>query len=124
MIKFDEQLQEYVDFLEERYPSDKTVHLKPLYGHDSVSLESDPTVGWAVYIPKSRTIALPMDVPEEFIEYESEWLFHNFAHEYKHFLDDVAKKRYCKKREAEADVFADRVLEEYKLWKQEKIAGN
>ena len=89
MIKFDEQLQEYVDFLEERYPSDETVHLKPLYGHDSVSLESDPTVGWAVYIPKSRTIALPMDVPE-----------------------------------AEADEFADRVLEEYKLWKQENIAGN
>lgn len=116
MIKLENKLQSYVDFLNEKYPSSETVQLKPLYGHDCVSVNDDPTTGWAVYIPKSRTIGLPMDVPEEFLEMESEWLFHNLAHEYQHFLDDIAGKKYCKKREKEADAFADKALEEYKEW--------
>lgn len=123
MIKFDNKIQPYIDFLNEKYSTTETVQLKPLYGHDSVSVNNDDTTGWAVYISHSKTIALPMEVPQEFLDYEPEWLFHNLAHEYKHFLDDVAGKRYCKKREKEADEFADKVLKEYKLWDEEKQGG-
>lgn len=114
MIKFDNQLQNYIDFLNEKYPTQETVQLKPLYGSTTVSVNG--IEGFGVYLNSPKTILLPMDVPAEVLEEESDWLFHNIAHEYKHFMDDIDGKRYCKKREKEADDFADKALEEYKEW--------
>lgn len=98
LIKFDSELQSYVDFLEKNYPCKEVVQLKPLYGFETVQYRDGDTgelyenSGFAVYAAHSKTIGLPMLVVEEILKEEPLFLLHNLAHEYKHFLDDVAGK--------------------------------
>lgn len=116
MIKLEQELQSYIDFINEYYPSDEVVEIKPLYGYTTVTCNDDTVMGFAVYLPESRTIGLPMDVPKDLLQDNPYTLLRNLAHEYKHFLDDVAGKKYTKKREIEADKFAENVVENYKTY--------
>lgn len=107
MIKIlDEFERGFVEFLNNKNLTDKVVKLSILHNYETVG---DGEFGFAVYIPESKTIMLPTERPKELADYK-EFIIHNLAHEYKHFLQDMNGQDF---NEDEADQFADMIVEEY-----------
>lgn len=98
----------FVDFLNKKHFTDEVVRLSILHNYESVG-KKDGESGFAVYMPELKTIILPTKTPDEVADYE-EFVIHNLAHEYKHFLQDVNGAEFD---EEEADQFADDVVKEY-----------
>lgn len=97
----------FIKFLNDKNFIDQEVKLSILHNYDCV--DSDNGSGFAVYIPGLKTIMLPTEVPEE-VKDMKEFVIHNLAHEYKHFLQDVNGEEFD---EDEADKFADEIVSEY-----------
>lgn len=95
MIKIlDERTQRFVDFLNANYGVKEEVCLSVLHGYDAVSSDETGGKGFAVYLPPMKTILLPTEVPQGILELKDEeltrnFVLHNLAHEYAHFLQDV-----------------------------------
>ena len=115
MIEFEQALQNYIDFLNERYPAKETLQIIPLYGCQTATLSGDSNnAGFAVYIYASRAILLPMEPVSQ--DDEPNWLLRNLAHEYKHFLNHINGTNYLfEEEEQDAERFADKVVDEYEL---------
>ena len=97
----------FIEFLNDKQFTDEEVKLSILHNYDCVDREYGS--GFAVYIPKLKTIMLPTEIPDE-VKDMKEFVIHNLAHEYKHFLQDVNGEEFD---EDEADKFADEVVSEY-----------
>lgn len=98
----------FVNFLNKKHFTDAVVRLSILHNYESVG-NKDGESGFAVYMPELKTIILPTKTPDEVGDYK-EFVIHNLAHEYKHFLQDVNGAEFD---EEEADQFADDVVKEY-----------
>lgn len=97
----------FVKFVNEKHFTKQEVKLSILHNYESVAGETGN--GFAVYLPELKTIMLPTEVPEE-VKDMKEFVIHNLAHEYKHFLQDVNGEEF---NEDEADKFADEIVSEY-----------
>jgi hypothetical protein len=96
----------FIKFLNEKHFTDKVVKLSILHNYETVGVDG---IGFAVYLPDLKTIMLPTERPEELADYK-EFIIHNLAHEYKHFLQDISNSEF---NEKEADQFADDMVKEY-----------
>ena len=99
----------FIKFLNDKHFTDEEVKLSILHGYDAVESDESGNKGFAVYLPHLRTIMLPTETPEEIADMK-DFVIHNLAHEYKHFLQDVNGEEFS---EEEADKFADEIIEEY-----------
>ena len=97
----------FIEFLNKKHFTDEEVKLSILHNYDCV--DGGDETGFAVYVPELKTIMLPTETPEECADMK-EFIIHNLAHEYKHFLQDVNGEEF---NEDEADKFADEVVSEY-----------
>ena len=116
MIKLaDFILFQFVDFLNDKYPTSKDVYLSVLHGNDSVKAD-DGSAGWAVYSPanvngtKKDIILLPGEVPD--VEGANKnIILENLAHEYCHHIQNCeGRLKNNKKIETEAVEFAAMVM--------------
>lgn len=98
----------FINFLNKKHFTDQEVKLSILHNYESVGGD-DENVGFAMYVSELKTIMLPTEVPEE-VKDMKEFVIHNLAHEYKHFLQDVNMEEFD---EDEADTFADEIVSEY-----------
>lgn len=98
---------DFIKFLNNKHFTEQEVKLSILHNYDCV--DSEDGSGFAVYIPELKTIMLPTETPKEVADYK-EFVIHNLAHEYKHFLQDVNGEEFS---EQEADKFADEIVSEY-----------
>ena len=92
----------FISYINKLKLTDKKVKLSILHNYQSVG-SGDDNVGFAVYLPELNTIMLPTEKPEE-LEDDEDFVIHNLAHEYKHFLQDCNGEEF---NEDEADKFAD-----------------
>ncbi len=122
MIKIlDERTQRFVGFLNANYGAKEEVCLSVLHGYDAVSSDETGGKGFAVYLPPMKTILLPTEVPQEISELNDEeltrnFVLHNLAHEYAHFLQDVGVLDGFDDEniiEQIAEDFADKVVAEF-----------
>lgn len=97
----------FIKFLNDKHFTNEEVKLSILHNYDCV--DSEYGSGFAVYIPELKTIMLPTEIPDE-VEDFTDFIIHNLAHEYKHFLQDVNGAEFD---EDEADKFADEIVSEY-----------
>ena len=106
----------FIKFLNEKHFTDKIVKLSILHNYETVGGEPEEeqdgeTMGFACYMPELRTIMLPTKIPDEVLDLDyKEFIIHNLAHEYKHFLQDINNQKFD---EDEADKFADEIVSEY-----------
>ena len=98
----------FINFLNKKHFTNEVVKLSILHNYETVG---DEDMGFAVYIPSQNTIMLPTQVPEELSDMK-DFIIHNLAHEYKHFLQDINNQEF---NEEEADQFADDMVKEYLL---------
>lgn len=126
----DERTQRFIEFLEAKYPAPETVKLSILNGYDALTSDESGDSGFAVYIPPMRTIMLPTEVPKNIVELGDEqltknFIIHNLAHEYAHFLQDIGLLEGFDDEtiiEKVADDFADKAVAEFEA--EEKRCGN
>ena len=126
MIKIlDERTQRFVDFLNANYGEKEVVCLSVLHGYDAVSSDETSGNGFAVYLPRTKTILLPTEVPQGIWELNDKelsrnFVIHNLAHEYAHFLQDIGVLAGFNDKNAieqVADDFADKTVAEFvKQW--------
>lgn len=120
----DQRTQKFVEFLNENYGADEIVKLSVLNGYDSVQSDGTGADGFAVYIPPMKTILIPTEVPDNIKELNDDeltknFVIHNLAHEYAHFLQDIGKLDGFDDEnviEKVADDFADKVIPEFEKW--------
>lgn len=105
----DEYELNFIDYINKLKLTNKKVKLSILHNYQSVGSDDD-NVGFAVYLPELNTIMLPTEKPEE-LEDDKDFIIHNLAHEYKHFLQDCNGEEFD---EAKADKFADDIVEKFK----------
>lgn len=116
----DDRTQSFIDFLNKNYGTDKIVKLSVVHGYDCLTPDGEE-VGFAVYSPDMKMIILPTDVPEDIIalgdeEFTKNFVIHNLAHEYAHFLQDIGKLEGFDDENAienVADDFADKAVTEF-----------
>ena len=122
MIKIlDERTQRFVDFLNANYGENEVVCLSVLHGYDAVSSDETSGNGFAVYLPQKKTILLPTEVSQGIWdlndkELSKNFVIHNLAHEYAHFLQDIGVLDGFNDENAieqVADDFADKAVAEF-----------
>ena len=126
----DERTLRFIEFLNTKYPTPETVKLSVLNGYDALTSDETEDSGFAVYIPPMRTIMLPTEVSEHVValgdeELARNFVIHNLAHEYAHFLQDVGLLEGFDDEtiiEKVADDFADKAVAEFEA--EEKRCGN
>ncbi len=126
----DERTLRFIEFLNTKYPTPETVKLSVLNGYDALTSGETEDSGFAVYIPPMRTIMLPTEVPENVVALGDEaltrnFVIHNLAHEYAHFLQDIGLLEGFNDEtiiEKVADDFADKAVAEFEA--EEKRCGN
>ncbi len=126
----DERTLRFIEFLNTKYPTSETVKLSVLNGYDALTSGETEDSGFAVYIPPMRTIMLPTEVPENVVALGDEaltrnFVIHNLAHEYAHFLQDIGLLEGFNDEtiiEKVADDFADKAVAEFEA--EEKRCGN
>ena len=126
----DERTLRFIEFLNTKYPASETVKLSVLNGYDALTSGETEDSGFAVYIPPMRTIMLPTEVPENVVALGDEaltrnFVIHNLAHEYAHFLQDIGLLEGFNDEtiiEKVADDFADKAVAEFEA--EEKRCGN
>lgn len=99
----------FISYINKLKLTDKKVKLSILHNYQSVGSGED-NVGFAVYLPELNTIMLLTERPKE-LEDDEDFVIHNLAHEYKHFLQDCNGEEF---NEDEADKFADDIVEKFK----------
>lgn len=117
IIIVDDTLKRFIEYLEKEYPMQDEVRVSILWGYDSCCDDETGGSGFAVYIPPLRTILIPSDIPEVILQEQDEelkrdFVIHNFAHEYCHFLQDMRGEEF---NEQEADDFADNTVKKFWL---------
>ena len=126
----DERTLRFIEFLNTKYPASETVKLSVLNGYDALTSDETEDSGLAVYVPPMKTIMLPTEVPENIVALGDEdltrnFVIHNLAHEYGHFLQDVGLLEGFDDEtiiEKVADEFADKAIAEFEA--EEKRCGN
>ena len=126
----DERTLRFIEFLNTKYPTSETVKLSVLNGYDALTSGETEDSGFAVYIPPMRTIMLPTEVPENVVALGDEaltrnFVIHNLAHEYAHFLQDIGLLEGFNDEtiiEKVADDFADKAVAEFEA--EDKRCGN
>ena len=126
----DKRTLRFIEFLNTKYPTSETVKLSVLNGYDALTSGETEDSGFAVYIPPMRTIMLPTEVPENVVALGDEaltrnFVIHNLAHEYAHFLQDIGLLEGFNDEtiiEKVADDFADKAVAEFEA--EEKRCGN
>ena len=126
----DERTLRFIEFLNTKCPTSETVKLSVLNGYDALTSGETEDSGFAVYIPPMRTIMLPTEVPENVVALGDEaltrnFVIHNLAHEYAHFLQDIGLLEGFNDEtiiEKVADDFADKAVAEFEA--EEKRCGN
>lgn len=117
----DERTLRFLNFLNRKYGAGEEVKLSVLNGYDAVSSDNTGSEGFAVYVPPMKTIMLPTEVPENVKELgdeelEKNFVIHNLAHEYGHFLQDIGVLDGFNDEnriETIADEFADKAVAEF-----------
>ena len=115
----DKRMEEFVQFLNNKYPCNADIRILPLHGYDSVTSDASGAEGFAVFLPEENIIMLPMDVPQNILEENDEeltrdFVIHNLAHEYAHALQfNGDRKADEDKLEEDADIFAERAVREF-----------
>ncbi|WP_303341480.1 hypothetical protein [uncultured Duncaniella sp.] len=128
----DERTLRFVEFLNTKYPTQETVKLSVLNGYDALTSDETDDGGFAVYIPSMRTIMLPTEVPEDVValgdeELTRNFVIHNLAHEYGHFLQDIGLLDGFDDEtiiEKVADEFADKAVAEFETEERSKEKHN
>lgn len=90
-------------------------------GYDSVASNDTGSVGFAVYLPTMRMMIIPTEIPESIKELNDHeliknFIIHNLAHEYAHFLQDIGELEGFdnqEKIEQIADNFADKAVADF-----------
>ena len=126
----DERTLRFIEFLNTKYPASETVKLSVLNGYDALTSGETEDSGFAVYVPPMKTIMLPTEVPENIVALGDEdltrnFVIHNLAHEYGHFLQDVGLLEGFDDEtiiEKVADEFADKAIAEFEA--EEKRCGS
>lgn len=126
----DERTLRFIEFLNFKYPASEIVKLSVLNGYDALTSDETEDSGFAVYIPPMKTIMLPTEVPENIVALGDEdltrnFVIHNLAHEYGHFLQDVGLLEGFDDEtiiEKVADEFADKAIAEFEA--EEKRCGS
>jgi hypothetical protein len=113
----DDTLKRFMEYLEKEYPTEEEVRVSVLWGYDACCDDDTGGSGFAVYIPPLRAIMIPSDIPEVSLqtqdkELERDFAIHNFAHEYRHFLQDINGEEFD---EQVVDDFADKVVKDFWL---------
>ena len=116
------RITDFIAFLNEQYGTEQTVKLSVLHGYDSVTSDGSGAQGFAVYLPPTKTIMLPTDIPEEIAqtddqEFIEDFVIHNLAHEYAHFLQDIGVLTDWTDEnslEESADNFAEKAVGEFR----------
>ena len=117
----DERTKRFVDFLNTNHGTKEEVSLSILHGYDAVASDETGGKGFAVYLPPLKVILLPSDVPQEVLDAGDEelsrnFVIHNLAHEYAHFLQDVGVLDGFEDEDAIEDIaedFADKAVAEF-----------
>lgn len=128
----DERTLRFIEFLNTKYPTKEAVKLSVLNGYDALTSDETDDGGFAVYIPSMRTIMLPTEVPEDVValgdeELTRNFVIHNLAHEYGHFLQDIGLLDDFDDEsiiEKVADEFADKAVAEFETEEQSKEKHN
>lgn len=123
----DERTLRFIEFLNTKYPTQETVKLSVLNGYDTLTSDETEDSGFAVYFPPMKTIMLPTEVPEHVVaigdnDLTRNFVIHNLAHEYGHFLQDVGLLEGFDDEtiiEKVADEFADKAVDEFET--EEKV---
>lgn len=120
MIKFCNYIfDKTIKYLNENYPVDEDVYLKPLEGYDCVE-GPDGEKGFAVIDIRSRIIYVPVDmtlIDGNDITYDEE-IICRIAHEYKHLLQWCEGEQFLEDDpnaevlEDEAEEFATKIVKE------------
>lgn len=92
------------------YDITEAVSINILYEYDSVEAP-DGTKGFAVFVPDTLDIWVAADIPDP--EYN---VPHSIAHEYAHFIQYAEERPYD---EQEADAFAERIMQELGIRREE-----
>ena len=128
----DERTLRFIEFLNTKYPTKEAVKLSVLNGYDALTSDETDDGGFAVYIPSMRTIMLPTEVPEDVValgdeELTRNFVIHNLAHEYGHFLQDIGLLDGFDDEtiiEKVADEFADKAVAEFETEERSKEKHN
>ena len=116
----DVTLKRFIEYLEKEYPTKEEVRVSVLWGYDACCDDDTGGSGFAVYVPQLRAIMIPSEIPEAILQEQDEelkrdFVIHNFAHEYRHFLQDINSEEFD---EQVADDFADKVVKDF--WEQQR----
>ena len=117
----DERTLRFIEFLNTKYPATENVKLSVLNGYDSLTSNETDGSGFAVYIPLTKIIMLPTEIPKSIMALDDEvltrnFIIHNLAHEYGHFLQDIGVLEGFNDEaiiEKVADEFADKAVAEF-----------
>jgi hypothetical protein len=104
MIKIiNDNIDDFIKYLNERYPIDKTVYIHICEGFDTIEEPDTDNVAFGMFGNHNDNIYIAGDIPEEQI-------FKTIAHEYKHFIQKYTTSVYDEK---EAEDFADKIYNEF-----------
>lgn len=115
----DPEVQSFIEFLNERYPTDKDAVVVVLPGYDSVmdptqtDENGEPAVGWACYDPQACVLWIPGVAPqiEGLAEEEIRRIrFEHIAHEFVHHLQNCGGREF---NEDEAEQLAQKIVDEW-----------
>lgn len=115
----DKRTEEFIEFLNNKYPCRADIRIMALHGYDSVTSDASGAEGFAVFLPEENIIMLPMEVPQNILEENDEaltrdFVIHNLAHEYAHALQFNGDREVDEDRiEEDADTFAERAIQAF-----------
>lgn len=92
MIKIvNDTINKTINYLNRNFPSIEDVYIHIVEGYDCVT-DPDGNIGFAVYVPKNKSIFVAGDVPDA-----EATLIETIAHEYKHFCRIVLEYHLTRK---------------------------
>lgn len=115
----DKRMEEFIQFLNNKYPCNADIRILPLHGYDSVTSDTSGAEGFAVFLPEENIIMLPMEVPQKILEENDEdftrdFVIRNLAHEYAHALQFNGDREVDEDLlEEDADTFAERAIQAF-----------
>ena len=115
----DKRMEEFIQFLNNKYPCNADIRILPLHGYDAVTSDTSGAEGFAVFLPEENIIMLPMEVPQKILEendgdFTRDFVIRNLAHEYAHALQFNGDREVDEDLlEEDADTFAERAIQAF-----------
>lgn len=117
MIKIiNDDIDDFLKFLEEKYPINQNVYIHVCEGFDSIQEPDTENVAFGMFGNNNDHIYVAGDIPKEQI-------LKTLAHEYKHFIQKYSNEEYS---ESNAEDFADKIFNEFNcdIRKLQEICGD